>query len=159
VGLLLPFLFSGLFSTGCLVKPVEAPVVDPFREPPCEWCPGNRGIEFGPTGELAVVAAASGTVTFVGAVARTLYVVVGHADGTRTTYGNLARGVVHRGEYVELGEVVGIGGATTHFGWRDGDGRYLDPTPLLGRLRIRPYLVPTDGTAPRAAERGGVCEL
>ena len=36
-------------------------------------------------------------------------------------------------------------------------GSYLDPTPVLGSLRIRPYLVPTDGTAPRSAEHGGVC--
>ena len=31
-----------------LAPPVAAPVVDPFREPPCAWCPGNRGIEYGP---------------------------------------------------------------------------------------------------------------
>ena len=31
----------------CWRPPVPAPVVDPFREPACRWCRGNRGIDYG----------------------------------------------------------------------------------------------------------------
>jgi murein DD-endopeptidase MepM/ murein hydrolase activator NlpD len=158
MGLLVSVVIHALASTACLVAPVKAPIVDPFRRPPCEWCPGNRGIEFGPTRGQRVLAAAAGTVTFSGTVVHTIYVVVAHADGTRTTYGNLVSAAVHRGEHVDLGDEIGIAGETTHFGWRDASGRYLDPTPVLGSLRVRPYLVPTDGTAPRVASHGEVCE-
>jgi murein DD-endopeptidase MepM/ murein hydrolase activator NlpD len=157
MGFLLSLAVPWLAAGSCLVAPVDAAVVDPFRMPPCEWCPGNRGIEFGPTTGLAVVAAAPGTVSFSGDVAGTNYVVVAHVDGTRTTYGGLVSIAVHRGQHVELAEVLGTAGATLHFGWRDAAGNYLDPAPVLGSLRIRPYLVPTDGTAPRATEHGGVC--
>ena len=43
----------------CWVPPVEAPVTDPFRAPRCEWCPGNRGIEYGPTAGQVVTAVAA----------------------------------------------------------------------------------------------------
>ncbi|MDQ3176003.1 MAG: M23 family metallopeptidase [Actinomycetota bacterium] len=147
----------GLLAAGtCFVAPVDAPVTDPFRQPPCEWCAGNRGIEFGPTTGHEVIAAAPGTVTFSGSVAGTNYVVVQHADGTRTTYGMLAHAEVGRGAHVDVGDRIAVAGSRLHFGWRDGDA-YLDPTEVLGRLQRRPRLIPLDGTAPRTAPDGGRC--
>lgn len=151
------FLLSVLVG-GCLVAPVEAPVVDPYRPPTCVWCPGNRGIEFGPTLGHHVSAAAAGTVSFAGRVAGTLYVVLQHPDGTRTTYGGLLTSDRSRGEHVMLGEAVGIAGLTLHFGLRRGD-VYLDPTPMLGELRRRARLVPVDGTAPRPAGELARCVI
>jgi len=143
------FLMS-LLITGCLAPPVEVPIVDPFRPPTCVWCPGNRGIEFGPTLGHDVLAASAGTVSFSGRVAGVLYVVLQHPDGTRTTYGGLLATERWRGEHVALGETVGTGGFTLHFGLRRGDD-YLDPTPMLGRLARRARLVPVDGTPARPA--------
>ncbi len=143
------FLMS-LLVTGCLVPPVEAPVIDPFRPPTCVWCPGNRGIEFGPALGHEVHASADGTVSFSGRVAGTLYVVIQHPDGTRATYGGLLATGRSRGEYLAIGETVGTAGLALHFGLRRGDD-YIDPTPMLGRLHRQARLVPVDGTRARPA--------
>jgi murein DD-endopeptidase MepM/ murein hydrolase activator NlpD len=131
---------------------VSAPVIDPFRQPACEWCPGNRGLQYGGGAGVAVRAAAAGTVTFSGVVAGTRYVVVDHAvGGLRATYGGLAATELHVGDVVAAGSTIGLtGGAGLYFGLRRGD-TYVDPAPLLGRLIERPRLVPTDGTARRSA--------
>lgn len=149
-------LTSILLASSCLVPPVDAPVADPFRLPGCVWCPGNRGIEYATTPGTEVRAASSETVSFSGDVADVHYVVVSHADGTRTTYGDLRRRTVQRGQQVEVGDVVGLAGESLHFGLRQGD-EYVDPTPLLGTLWKRPHLVPTDGTPPRTTDDSGVC--
>ena len=137
---------------GCLRPPVVAPVVDPFREPACEWCPGNRGLQYGAPPGSPVRAVAAGTVSFAGVVAGTRYVVVDHdVGGLRATYGRLASTRLALGDVVAAGAVVGaVGDGGLHFGLRRGD-TYLDPAPLLGRLVERPRLVPTDGTPRRAA--------
>jgi murein DD-endopeptidase MepM/ murein hydrolase activator NlpD len=141
---------SGL-GPACLAPPVRAPVVDPFREPECTWCPGNRGLTYGVAAGTAVRAAASGTVTFSGLVAGTRYVVVEHASGgLRATYGGLRSATARVGDAVLAGAVVGRAGPELHFGLRRGE-TYVDPTPLLGRLVERARLVPTDGTPRRAA--------
>lgn len=134
----------------CLSPPVEAPVVDPFRPPACEWCPGNRGIAYGARPGQPVRAMAAGQVTFSGLVAGTRYVVVQHADGLRATYGGLAATPLAVGDAVGTGALVGTAAGEVHVGLRRGE-TYVDPTPLLGRLVPRPRLVPTDGTAARAA--------
>jgi murein DD-endopeptidase MepM/ murein hydrolase activator NlpD len=129
----------------CWVPPLEAPVTDPFRMPPCVWCPGNRGIEFGPTPGQQVRAVAAGTVTFAGTVAGTRYVVVEHADGLRATYGRLADSALRRGDRVLAGQVVGTTTDRFYFGLRDGE-TPVDPTPRLGVRTYPTRLVPTDGT-------------
>jgi len=136
----------------CLLPPVVAPVVDPFRDPGCEWCPGNRGIQYGAAPGAPVQAAAAGTVAFAGLVAGTRYVVVDHAVGDlRATYGGLGSGAVAVGDVVAAGQVVGtVGDDGLHFGLRRSD-TYVDPAPLVGRLVARPRLVPTDGTGRRPA--------
>jgi len=140
-------------SPGCLLPPLSsAVVVDPFREPGCEWCPGNRGLQYAVAPGVLVRAAAAGTVSFSGVVAGTRYVVVEHAEGgLRATYGGLAETPLRVGDAVAAGSVVGTTGADgLHFGLRRGE-TYIDPAPLLGRLVERPRLVPTDGTARRPA--------
>jgi murein DD-endopeptidase MepM/ murein hydrolase activator NlpD len=141
------FLASLLLSS-CLLPPVSAPVVDPFREPACQWCPGNRGIEYAVPAGTPVHAAAAGTVTFSGPVAGTFYLVVQHADGVRATYGQLAGSHLAVGDVVVAGATVGASAGGLHFGLRVGD-RYVDPAPFTGRLVERARLVPTDGSPPR----------
>lgn len=125
---------------------MTAPVVDPYREPACRWCPGNRGIEYATTPGMLVRAVAAGRVTFAGSVAGIRYVVVEHANGWRVTYGNLRELTVERGALVVRRAVVGATTSRLHLGLRDVGG-YRDPTPYLGRLVYRPRLVPVDGSA------------
>lgn len=131
----------------CLRPPVLAPVVDPFRDP-CQYCPGNRGLTYAVAAGTAVRAMAAGRVTFSGVVAGNRYVVVEHADGLRATYGDLARTGLSEGDAVGAGAVVGHSSERLHVGLRRGE-TYLDPAPLIGRLEVRPSLVPTDGTRRR----------
>jgi murein DD-endopeptidase MepM/ murein hydrolase activator NlpD len=130
----------------CWEPPVVAPILDPYREPACPWCPGNRGIEYATRPGAAVRAVAAGRVTFVGSVVGTRYVVVEHANGWRATYGALRQVTVQHGGAVVSGSVVGTTTSRFHFGLRDRDG-YRDPTPHLGRWVHRSRLVPTDGSA------------
>lgn len=137
-------------AASCLLPPVAAPVTDPYREPPCPWCPGNRGLHYELAEETIVRAAASGTVSFSGTVAGVRYVVVAHSDGLRATYGRLAATTLHSGDRIAAGAVVGRSTTSLHFGLRRGDA-YVDPEPLIGRLVERLRLLPTDGTPPRSA--------
>jgi len=134
----------------CLLPPADAAIVDPFREPACEWCPGNRGLTYRLRAGSAVRAAAAGTVSFSGVVAGTRYVVVAHVDGLRATYGGLASSPLAAGDAVAAGAVIGRSGTELHFGLRDGE-RYVDPEPLLGEIAHRARLLPTDGTPARPA--------
>ena len=141
--------------TPCLRPPVVAPITDHFRDP-CTYCPGNRGLEYGVAPGVPVRAMATGRVSFSGLVAGIRYLVVDHGDGLRATYGGLRTSHLSTGDAVVAGAVVGVTGATLHVGVRRGE-RYLDPEPLIGRLVIRPYLVPTDGTRRRAAPPRLIC--
>lgn len=129
----------------CWRPPVQAPVIDGFREPACRWCPGNRGLEYGTTDGDRVTAVATGVVVFSGSVAGTRYVVVEIADGLRLTYGNLTGELPGRGAAVVAGAAIGSAAGHFHFGVRDGD-RYIDPAPMIGELLGVPRLVPVDGT-------------
>jgi murein DD-endopeptidase MepM/ murein hydrolase activator NlpD len=135
-------------STGCYHTPVTAPIVDPFREPACAFCPGNRGLEYEPALGSPVVAAASGSVTFSGVVAGVRYVVVEQTDGRVATYGRLSVARVAKGAQVDAGESIGSTTDRFFFGLRV-DGRYIDPAPFLGVLRYRQRLVPVDGSQAR----------
>ncbi|WP_040493356.1 murein hydrolase activator EnvC family protein [Ilumatobacter nonamiensis] len=134
----------------CWRPPVDGVVADPFREPPCPYCAGNRGIEYRIGGRTSVSAVESGTVTWSGEIAGTRYVVVRHANGWRATYGRLSAAGPGTGDVVLAGTTIGSATTSFYFGLREGD-RYIDPMPYLGRLVGRPRLVPTDGTAPRPA--------
>jgi small subunit ribosomal protein S2 len=130
------------------VAPVDGPIVDHFRPPPCTWCAGNRGIDYAVASGSAVHASAGGVVTFAGAIGGDLYVTVTHPDGLRTSYAYLSSIAVAPGQRVAQGDVLGTTGAELHFGVRRGD-VYLDPELLLAGWRLRPRLVPTDGAPGR----------
>ena len=134
----------------CWRAPVSAPVADPFREPLCRWCPGNRGVEYATDPGDAITAVATGTVTYSGTIAGRTYIVVEHADGKRATYGNIADRMHARGDVVAVGAVIGHAGNAFHFGLRDGD-RYIDPAPFIGRVEGVLRLLPTDGSTPAPA--------
>lgn len=134
---------------GPLRTPVEAPVSDPFRLPDGPFRAGNRGLEYATRPGSTVRAAASGEVTFAGAIAGERYVTVRHDDGLLASYSYLA-GVaagVAPGRRIAAGTVLGTTTGRFQFGLRR-DGAHLDPGPLLGR-RTRARLAP-DATAPPA---------
>jgi hypothetical protein len=135
----------------CLRPPTAAAIVDPFRPPPCPWCPGNRGIEYATRPGDALEAVAPGRVVFAGAVAGVLYVTVRHVAGRtlRSTYGRLESLAVRVGDEVIAGDPVGRTGGSAIVTVRDADGSYLDPGPLFGTATWRARLVPIDGTPPR----------
>ena len=137
-------------AAACWPPPVEGVVVDPFREPGCTWCPGNRGLEYRTARGAPVRSVAAGIVTFAGAVAGTTYVVVRDAGGWLLTYGRLAERSVSAGDPVLGGMVLGRSAGHLFFGLRI-DGVHVDPAPHLGRWEGRPRLVPHDGSAPRPA--------
>ena len=68
----------------CWYPPVLGRVVDPFREPPCPWCAGNRGIEYRVPRRTPVRSVATGDVTYSGVVVRRPYV-IRRPSGRRTT--------------------------------------------------------------------------
>jgi murein DD-endopeptidase MepM/ murein hydrolase activator NlpD len=143
---------SGAASArACWMPPVRAEISDPFREPACRWCPGNRGLEYATPSGTAVRAVAAGHVTFSGRVAGTDYVVVRHADGRRVTYGNLSARLVSEGDVVVARALVGRTAGRFHLGVREGD-RYVDPAPLIGRLGGVVRVIPSDATPPPAAQ-------
>lgn len=121
--------------------PVEAPVADPFRPPEDRYGPGNRGIEYDTLPGQIVRAAATGTVSFAGAVAGSLYVTVDHGDGLVSSYSYLLRVSVRAGGRVSQGQVIAIAGDRLHFGVRV-NGSYVDPATFIGVRRIRVRLVP-----------------
>ncbi|MGD9999138.1 MAG: murein hydrolase activator EnvC [Ilumatobacteraceae bacterium] len=137
-----------LIAAPCWTPPVDAVVVDPYRAPACTYCPGNRGIEYGPRPGQPVVGVAAGTVTFAGSVAGTRYVVIEHADGLRATYGRLASVSVARGDTIRPGTRIGTTTGRFYFGLRrpEPSDEPVDPTPWLGRRRFPTRLVPIDGT-------------
>ncbi len=137
-------------ATPCWLPPVVGTVTDPFREPPCTWCAGNRGLEYRVAATTEVRAAASGRVVFVGTVVDVRYVVVQLASGWRHTYGQLTSSRLEMGDAVIANSVVGTASGTFFFGLRIGDD-YADPAPYVGVVRTRPRLVPLDGTPERPA--------
>ena len=134
----------------CWFPPVVGVITDPYREPPCRWCAGNRGIDYRVGGDVGVRAAASGRVVFVGTVVDVRYVVIQIAGGWRHTYGQLTTTSLVLGDVVLANGVVGRASDAVFFGLRIGDD-YADPAPFIGTLRGRARLVPLDGTPARPA--------
>ena len=129
----------------CWYPPVAAATVgDPFRQPACRWCAGNRGIDYVTAPGSEIRSVATGTVTYSGSVAGTQYLVVDIGGGRRVTYGGLAERRFRRGDVVAVGRIVATTSATFHLGVRQGD-EYVDPAPFIGRLVGRVRLVPSNG--------------
>jgi murein DD-endopeptidase MepM/ murein hydrolase activator NlpD len=137
-------------STPCWRPPVAGVIIDPFRAPACVWCAGNRGVEYQVSEATTVRAKSSGTVTFSGDVAGTVYVVVRLPNGWRTTYGRLDAASVELGDSVVAGSRIGTTASELFFGLRIGED-YVDPTPYIGAVVGRARLVPVDGSSARPA--------
>ena len=137
-------MLAGVALGVCLLLPTNAGVIDPFREPPCARCAGNRGVELAVDANSAVPAGLAGTVTFAGRVAQYVYVVVRSTDDptVRVTYGRLSSVAVQRGDTVVVGTPVGVANPVLFVGVRVGD-EYVDP------LRLTNKRVVHSGSRPR----------
>lgn len=97
---------------------------------------GHWGVDYVPTSDGAVRAAAGGRVTFTGLVVGNLVVTVDHGGGLRTSYSYLDRSLVARGQHVKRGMVVGrVSDGSFHGGLHFSvriDGTYIDPETVLG---------------------------
>jgi hypothetical protein len=128
-----------------------------FDPPPLPWAAGHRGVDLRARAGEAVLAAGPGVVGFAGVLAGRGVVAVHHPGGLETTYEPL-RVVVHAGERVSAGQLLGRvqpghgdcgpGFVCLHWGLRRGD-TYLDPLTLLGRGPVR--LLPIWPAAPLPA--------
>ncbi len=137
-----------IHAAPCWFAPVVGTIIDPYREPPCAWCAGNRGLDYRVGGDAQVGAAASGRVVFVGTVVDVRYVVIQLPSGWRHTYGRLTSTSLEKGDVVLARSPVGRAAGAFFFGLRVGED-YADPEPFIGVLRGRPRLVPVDGTPAR----------
>lgn len=132
-------------STTSYLLPARGPIVDGYRPPADPYGPGNRGLEIGTLVGDRLVAPQAGVVAFSGPVGATLYLVINHPDGVRTTLGGLATLAVRRGATLHQGQFVGTAGGTTFFGARI-DNHYIDPNLLLGPvIPDRSWLVRSTG--------------
>ncbi|MFK7917060.1 MAG: murein hydrolase activator EnvC [Ilumatobacter sp.] len=141
---------SVAFATPCWRQPTVGTVSDPFREPLCPYCAGNRGIEYRTAPGRSVRSVAAGVVSWTGVIAGVRWVVIRHVDGWRATYGHLAESKLQSGDRVPARSIVGATSASFYFGLRRGD-RYVDPAKYLGRLVGRSRLIPVDGATARPA--------
>ena len=132
----------------CWPPAVAGTIVDPYREPACAWCPGNRGIEYQVEAGGAAKAVAAGVVSFSGEVAGERYVVVELATGWKLTYGRIASTTLVVGDVVVGGSIVARTSSRFFFGLRIDD-EYADPAPYLGVEVGRRRLIPTDGRRAR----------
>jgi len=136
--------------------PVSGPVVRAFDPPDQPWLSGHRGIDIAAPAGSPVLAAAAGTVSWVGSIAGVPSLSITHASGVRTTYQPVAASV-HVGAPVSAGAAVGVlrsGHAAVdclHLGLLQGD-TYLDPLAWLGGLAAAPpiRLLPDGAAVPPA---------
>jgi len=140
-------------------------------EPPAtRYGPGHRGVDLAARPGDAVVAAATGRVSFAGRVAGRGVLVIelagSGAPPLRTTY-EPVRALVEKGDEVVAGQPVGVleagpfhcAGGCLHWGLRRGDA-YLDPLTLLPPALLRrgpSRLLPVFGVPEpeEAADPGG----
>ncbi len=132
----------------CWPVPVAGTVADPYREPACVWCPGNRGIEYDVEPGGVARAVAAGIVAFSGEIAGERYVVIELPTGWKLTYGRIVSTALAAGDAVVRGSVVARTSGRFFFGLRIDD-EYADPAPYLGVEAGRRRLLPTDGRPAR----------
>lgn len=98
--------------------PADGTVTSPYGQDGYRWHPG---IDIGILRSLRVHAAASGVVTLVGFAqgfeGYGSVVQVQHGDGYSTLYAHLSRPLVHVGDWVGQGQLIGEAGCT---GWCTG---------------------------------------
>jgi murein DD-endopeptidase MepM/ murein hydrolase activator NlpD len=112
-----------------------------FHPPAVNWGSGHRGVDLAAKPGQAILAAASGTVSFVGSVAGKPVISIDHG-GVRTTYEPVIS-TLHIGADVGFGQMIGTLGTgghcgappygphCLHWGLREGK-KYLDPLLLVG---------------------------
>ena len=123
-----------------LIAPIsvgyKATISDPFRQPICDRCAGNRGIEYSTKPGTPIIAGASGFVSFLGVVANTNYLVIKTAGGKRLTYGSILNSDLHIGSSVVVGQIVGTTSNMLYFGVRESSALgdiYVDPAKYLNQ--------------------------
>jgi hypothetical protein len=141
-----------------LIPPVDGPISRHFEAPAGDYGPGHRGIDLAVARGSPVRAAASGVVRFAGPVAGVNAVSLDHGAGVVSTYTDLDAVWVRAGDRLDEGTWLGAAGTAhgrddegVHFGVKV-DGRYVDPTTLLGPLDLSGalHLAPLDGGHPCA---------
>ena len=94
-------------------------ISDPFRQPSCDRCAGNRGIEYSTKPGTPIIAGASGVVSFSGVVANKKYLVIKTAAGRRLTYGSILTSDLRIGNSVVVGQIIGTTSNMLYFGLRE----------------------------------------
>ena len=111
------------FVSCVLVSPIATPhvasIIDPFRQPSCVRCAGNRGIEYSTKIGTPIVASANGTISFYGMVGGKRYLVIRTNAGRRLTYGSIANSRLRTGDDVLAGQIIGTTGSVLYFGVRE----------------------------------------
>lgn len=130
------------------VPPLPGPVLRGFQVGEQNWLPGHRGVDLAGNAGQLVVAAAPGTISWVGTIAGVPMMTVEHPGGLRTTY-QPVEAILPPGSLVSAGQAIAILGdghcalqACLHWGLRDGE-TYLDPIAWLagggaGNVRLLP---------------------
>jgi murein DD-endopeptidase MepM/ murein hydrolase activator NlpD len=124
--------------------PTPLAVVRPFEPPLHAWAAGNRGVDLAAHAGEPVSAATAGLVIYAGLLAGRG--VISIRDGTlRTTY-EPVDAVVHAGDSVAMGQLIGYvsdaadacgsPGTCLHWGALQSD-EYIDPMGLLRAPRVR----------------------
>ncbi|GLY16194.1 M23 family metallopeptidase [Kineosporia rhizophila] len=138
----------------------EPAVARGFAVGPQPWSPGHRGVDLNGSANAAVLAPASGTISFAGVVAGTPVVSIDHGDGLVSSF-EPVRVRVHRGQPVQAGEVLGdllaagpgshcLPHVCLHWGVRR-DGAYVDPLTMLGLEAGPAVLLPLGAGYPALA--------
>jgi len=127
------------FVSCVLVSPIATPhvasIIDPFRQPSCERCAGNRGIEYSTKIGTPIVASANGTISFYGMVGGKRYLVIRTNAGRRLTYGSIANSTLRTGDDVLAGQIIGTT-SMLYFGVRENSIQgyiYVDPAKYLSQ--------------------------
>ena len=111
-------------------------ISDPFRQPSCDRCAGNRGIEYSTKPGTPIIAGASGVVSFSGVVANKKYLVIKTAAGRRLTYGSILTSDLRIGNSVVVGQIIGTTSNMLYFGLRESTALgdiYVDPAKYLNQ--------------------------
>jgi len=139
------------FADAPHVWPVTGAVVRGFDPPAVFYGAGHRGIDIAGDAGVAVVASATGLVSFAGVINHVPMLTVTHDDGVRTTYQPVTPAVA-QGDHVDVGAVIGFlqpghcASPCLHFGVLRGRD-YLDPLTWLGsNTDIK--LLPAGSTVP-----------
>ena len=112
----------------------KATISDPFRQPSCDRCAGNRGIEYSTQQGTPIIAGASGVVSFSGVVANKKYLVIRTPAGRRLTYGSILNSDLRIGNSVVAGQIIGATSNMLYFGIRESSALgdiYVDPAKYL----------------------------